>query len=80
MGGILHIGSEVLYGDVETLRLLLADHTGSDRSAAALLGELAVALRDGPVQHVVVLPAKLDDEEEEKWRLRITHAALEVEL
>ncbi|HUF11590.1 MAG TPA: hypothetical protein VMN78_00655 [Longimicrobiales bacterium] len=82
MGGTLHIGADMINGDVETLRQLLADHTDSPREAAALLTELAIALRSGPVHHVVVLPAKASDPDGGAlhWRMRITHAPLEVEL
>lgn len=83
MGGTLHIGADMVYGDVESLRQLLAAHTGSPRAAGALLNELAMALREGPVQHVVVLPAKAHEEDAgggPRWRLRVTHAPIEVEL
>ena len=83
MGGTLHIGADMIYGDVESLRLLLTDHTGSGRAAGALLHELAMALREGPVQHVVVLPAKANDEDATdgpRWRLRVARAPIEVEL
>lgn len=82
MGGILHIDGHLVYGETETLRQLLADHTGSEQAAAALLAELNAARRTGAVQHVVVLPAKLGDDtlaSPGRWRLRVTHSPLEVE-
>lgn len=83
MGGTLHIGADMVNGDVESLRQLLTHHTGSTRAAAELLNELAMALREGPVQHVVILPAKAHEEgpaDAPRWRLRVTRAPVEVEL
>lgn len=52
----LYLAREILDGDPERLRRLLADHTGSERAATALVIEMDRARRDREVSHCVLYP------------------------
>lgn len=67
----LFLGREVLDGDAEGLRRILADHTGSDHAATDLLITLDRARRDAEVRYCWVWRRAAD--EGTGWRVHFAY-------
>lgn len=70
----IFLAREVLNGDAEALRRLLADETRSDRAATDLLIALDRARRDREISYCVLWPCA-GEESAGGWRIHFAYAA-----